>query len=85
MLILSLLWGCFNLGLDDSGPVEKTMKPIPEPSPIHWEACSYQLGDHICDFTYANAINTINTSGSLYLSIFFVLFFPFFTLVLFVL
>ena len=61
MLFLSLLWGCFNFGLEDSGPAEKGLKPIPEPDPIHWEACSYQLGDHICDFTYANAQNTTTT------------------------
>jgi len=57
MLFLSLLWGCIGLELADTSP-SAGLAPIVEPDPIYWEACSYQMGDHICDFTHANAADT---------------------------
>jgi len=32
-----------------------------EPNPIYWEECSYKEDEHICNFTYANALDTTTT------------------------
>ena len=52
------LWACTAAQFDEppSPPVK-----LEEPDPIYWEACSYQQDDHICDFTYANAMDTTTT------------------------
>ncbi len=53
------LWACTAAQFDDE--VKDVPEKIEEPDPIYWEACSYQEGDHICDFTYANAMDTTTT------------------------
>jgi thiol-disulfide isomerase/thioredoxin len=69
MLFLSLLLGCIDTGLELSESPDPGLEPIAEPDPIYWEACSYKEGDHICDFTYANAADTTTTLYDYYGSI----------------
>ena len=60
MLLMTLLWGCMNDGLIKTEQPDPGLEPI-EYDPIYWEACSYQTEDHVCDFTYANAMDTTTT------------------------
>ena len=52
------LWACTAAHFDQAPPPPEI---IEEPDPIYWEACTYQEDDHICDFTYANAMDTTTT------------------------
>ena len=56
MLILSLLLGCIDTGLDLSESPDPGLEPIAEPDPIYWEACSYKEGDHICSFGHIDSV-----------------------------
>ena len=49
MLLNLLLWACDKPILDSSSP-----EPVEE-SPIWWDECSYNGGDHICDLSLPTA------------------------------
>jgi thiol-disulfide isomerase/thioredoxin len=58
MLFLLSLWACSDQEIEVS---EKATIDVIEPSPITWEACSYMIEDHVCDFVYANALDETTT------------------------
>ena len=57
MLFFLSLLGCTPDKVPDSG----AKVVVEEPNPIHWEECSYKEDEHICDFTYANVLDTTTT------------------------
>ncbi len=51
MLLNLLLWACDNpIPSDSSGPKEEIVE-----SPIYWDECSFNGGDHICDVSLPTA------------------------------
>jgi hypothetical protein len=60
MLLNLLLWACDKPILDTSKP-EQVVE-----SPIHWNECSFNGGDHICDLTLTNADNQMDNLYSHY-------------------
>jgi len=51
MLLNLLLWACDNpIPSDTSGPKEEVVE-----SPIYWDECSFNGGDHICDVSLPTA------------------------------
>ena len=55
MSFIFSLWACIAPGLEQSVDPKTSLDPIEEPSPIWWEECSFNGGDHICNLILPTA------------------------------